>query len=69
MIRYREAEIAALRTAKVQAFVLTSGSLRATEMAEAFLKAIPKMRRILQKAKGGFIAKVTRAGGVELIHP
>jgi len=57
MIRYRETEITALRTAKVQAVVLTSGSLRATEMAAAFLKAIPKMRRVLKKAKGALLQR------------
>jgi hypothetical protein len=36
-------------------------------MAAAFMKALPKMRRVLRKVKGSFIAKVTRAGGVETL--
>jgi predicted nuclease of predicted toxin-antitoxin system len=68
MLRYRETEIAALRAANVRAFVLTSGNLKADDMAAAFMKALPKMRRVLRKVKGSFIAKVTRAGGVEILQ-
>ncbi len=67
MLRYRESEITAFRTARVRAFVLTSGNLKAIDMAEAFVRALPKMRRLLQKKSGPFIAKVTRAGAVAFV--
>lgn len=67
MLRYRETETAALLAAKVRAFVLTSGNLRADEMAEAFVKALPGMRRLLRKVKGPFVARVTRGGKTDLL--
>jgi predicted nuclease of predicted toxin-antitoxin system len=67
MLRYRETEIAALLAAKVRAFVLTSGNLRADEMAEAFRKALPRMESLLSKVKGPFVARVTRGGKTDLL--
>jgi predicted nuclease of predicted toxin-antitoxin system len=67
MLRYRETEIAALLAAKVRAFVLTSGNLRADEMANVFVKALPGMQRLLRKVKGPFVARVTRGGKTDLI--
>jgi hypothetical protein len=67
MLRHRETEMAALRDAGVRVFILTAGNLRAVDMAEAFMKALPRMQRLIGKMGGGFIAKVTRAGNVELI--
>jgi len=67
MLRHRETEIAALRDASVRVFILTAGNLRAVDMAEAFIRALPRMKRLLEKMRGGFIAKVTRAGNVELV--
>ncbi len=67
MLRHRQIEISALREAGVRAFILTSGNLKAVDMAEAFVKALPRMRRLLKKERGGFVAKVTRAGAVERI--
>jgi hypothetical protein len=67
MVRYRKTEIAALLAAKVRAFVLTSGNLRADEMAEAFVKALPRMERLLKKMRGAFVAGVTRSGSTQLL--
>jgi ribosome-associated translation inhibitor RaiA len=67
MLRYRETEITALLAAKVRAFVLTSGNLRADEMAAAFIKALPRMERFLRKVKGPFVARVTRGGKTDLL--
>jgi predicted nuclease of predicted toxin-antitoxin system len=67
MLRYPETETTALRDAGVRVFILTAGNLRAIEMADAFARALPKMQRLLRKVPNGFIAKVTRAGVVELI--
>jgi predicted nuclease of predicted toxin-antitoxin system len=68
MLLHREIEIRALREAGVRAFILTSGTLKAVDMAEAFVKALPRMQRLLKDMRGGFIARVSRAGAVELIH-
>ena len=48
-IRYRVAERQAIRRAKVRAFVLAAqGDLRAEMLAEIFLKALPKIRRVVK---------------------
>jgi predicted nuclease of predicted toxin-antitoxin system len=67
MLRYRETETSTLLAAKVRAFVLTSGNLRADEMAAAFMKALPKMERLLRKTRGPFVARVTGGGKAELL--
>jgi len=67
MLRYRETEITTLLAAKVRAFVLTSGNLRADEMAGAFIRALPRMERFLRKMKGPFVARVTRGGKTDLL--
>lgn len=67
-IRYRVAEKQALRRAKARAFVLTAqGDLRAEMLANSFLKALPKIRRVLETQKPPFIAKITRRGDVTLL--
>ena len=68
-IRYRSVEQAALVEASVGAFVLTSGNLSASEMAHAFVKAIPAMKRFMSRIPPPFIARVTRTGRVEAIYP
>jgi hypothetical protein len=66
-IRYRATEQQALRNAGVRAFVLASAQLRGSEMAEAYVKALPKMKRLLKNRPGPFIAKVTRGGSVSIL--
>jgi predicted nuclease of predicted toxin-antitoxin system len=62
-LRYRPLEIAALRASKARVFILTAGNLRGSEIATAFLNALPKMHRLLESHKGPFVARVTRSGG------
>ena len=67
-IRYRVAEKQAIRRAKVRAFVLAAqGDLRAETLAENFLKAMPKIQRLVERQKPPFIAKISRAGDVTVI--
>lgn len=68
-IRYRVAERQAIRRAKVRAFVLAAqGDLRADMLAEIFLKAMPKVRRMVKQQKPPFIAKISRGGDVTLLE-
>lgn len=68
-IRYRVAEKQAVRRAKVRAFVLAAqGDLRAEMLAEIFLKALPKVRRVVKQQKPPFIAKISRGGEVTLLE-
>jgi len=46
-LRYRPLEIAALRASKARVFVLTAGNLRGIEIAAVFLKALPRIFRVL----------------------
>ena len=68
-IRYRVAEKQAIRRAKVRAFVLAAqGDLRADMLAQNFLKALPKVRRAVEKRKPPFIAKISRGGDVTVLE-
>jgi len=46
-LRYRPLEIGALRASKARVFVLTAGNLRGSEIAAAFLAALPRMCLVL----------------------
>ena len=69
MMRRRPAEQLAIVKHGVRAFSLTSGEMKAQEMAEVFLKAMPKMKRLLRKHPEPFIAAVTRSGDITLVFP
>jgi hypothetical protein len=66
-IRYRVAEKQAIRRAKVRAFVLAQGNLRAETFAENLLKALPKIRRLVEKESLPFVAKISRADDVTVL--
>lgn len=68
-IRYRQNELAALLRHGVRAFAFTQGNLTAEEMAEIFLKALPRILRLVKKSHGPFIASVSRGGDVRLLLP
>ena len=65
-IRTRNVELEALMDAGVAAFVLTAGDLSGAEMAEALVKALPRMQRMVAKHLRPFIAAVSRPGEVTL---
>ncbi|HWY43356.1 MAG TPA: hypothetical protein VNX66_07665 [Candidatus Sulfotelmatobacter sp.] len=67
-IRFRELEKQALISSKARAFVLTARDVTGPEMAEIFVKALPKMLRILERTPGPFLARVTRGGQVDLLE-
>jgi hypothetical protein len=68
-MRKRPAEQVAVVRHAVRAFVLTSGEMGAREMASAFLRAMPGMRRLLAKVDGPFIAAVSRSGEGSVVFP
>jgi len=65
-IRYRAVELEALIQGKIPAFVFANGNLSAQTMAEAFAKALPKMKRYVGKYQTPFIAKVYQDGGLTM---
>jgi hypothetical protein len=66
-IRYRFQERTALFHAGVRAFVLARRSLSGAAMAEAFVQALPAMRRFVVRHQAPCIACVTQAGSVALL--
>jgi hypothetical protein len=66
-IRTRQNELVALLSAGVAAFVLTSGDVTGPEMAQAFVRALPKVRWMVVGEPRPFIARVSAGGGVILI--
>lgn len=66
-IRYRHVERLALIKAGVAAFILTSGDLQGEEMAQVFVKALPRINRFLQQQKKPFIAKIAKDGSVAML--
>jgi hypothetical protein len=59
-IRYRSQE-------RVRASVLGGRSLSGPAMADAFVQALPAMRRFIARYPAPFIARVTQAGRVSLL--
>ncbi len=66
-IRYRHVERLALMRAGVATFILTSGDLQGEEMAQIFVKALPRITRFLEKYDKPFIAKIAKDGSVSLL--
>lgn len=68
-IRRRQAEFQALLEAGVAAFVLTSGNLSGTATADAFVRAYPRMQKVLRDYASPFIAALDGSGNVKLLTP
>ncbi len=66
-IRYRAIEQRALMQSLVGAFILTARGLTGPEMAEIYVRALPRIRRLVAKSPRPFIASVSRSGVVTLI--
>ncbi|MGH9863441.1 MAG: hypothetical protein ACRD35_08465 [Candidatus Acidiferrales bacterium] len=65
-IRYRAAELAAVRRANVRLFSLIAKDLQGPEMAQIFVRAVPSIRRLVQRTPAPFLAKITRSASVSL---
>ena len=66
-IRYRNLERNALRNAGVAAFILIAGDLNGQEMAQIFLKAMPKIVQFLKARKRPFMATIGKSAAVTLL--
>jgi predicted nuclease of predicted toxin-antitoxin system len=65
-IRYRPLELQALRKSHAKVFVLTAGNLKGSEIAAAFVSALPRIRWIAASERQSFLATVSRTGKVRL---
>ena len=59
-IRYRPNERRTFLRSGVRAFILTSRNLTGEEMGKVFVKALGKMKKLVDKQRGSFIATVSR---------
>lgn len=59
-------EIVALLKSNTHSFILTSGSFTGPEMANAFIIAIPQMRRIISKIPAPVVCSVSKGGAVRV---
>jgi hypothetical protein len=66
-IRRRDAEFRALLAANVAAFVLTSGNLTGAAMGQAFVRAYPRMQKLIRDYARPFVASVDATGSVKLL--
>lgn len=66
-IRHRPSEKQALLGAGVRAFAFTSGSLSGAEMADAIVKALPKILKMLASRPNAFVARITATSDVAIL--
>src|SRR5215831_132620 len=66
-IRYRPAALEAYRKHKVRVFIFGSGEMKAQEMADAFVKALPKISRFAIRKASPFFARISRSGLVSIL--
>lgn len=66
-IRYRRNEMQALLSSKGRSFVLVSSNLPGVEIAEIFVKALGRMKKLCRKQRPPFIAHVHKNGSVVLM--
>ncbi len=66
-IRYRQAARSAAIAAGVALFIFTGKRMRAAATADALVRALPQMMRLLETERRPFIAKVSRSGAVTLL--
>jgi PIN like domain len=66
-IRRRPLEALAFRKAGLRVFALTSANRSGLEQAHAFVRALPKIRRLASR-RGPFIAKVLSGGAVRVLQ-
>jgi hypothetical protein len=55
-----------LLEARLRSFILVSGQLNGQQMAEAFIAAMPRIKKILATQPPPFVARVDRTGKVTI---
>ena len=68
-LRYRATEKYAVFHGGAKVFTLSSGNLTAEQMAEIFIKAVPRIEKIAAKEMPPFIAKIYSSGIVHVWVP
>jgi hypothetical protein len=66
-IKYRRNEMQLLLSSGVRAFVLISSNLTGAEIAQIFVKALPRIKKLCARQSAPFIAHVHKDGTVVLV--
>jgi PIN like domain len=66
-LRRRPNQRLAIKNSGLRVFTLTRGSWRSEEMSGAFTAAARKIRNLLNRNPGPFIARVTRSGDLSIV--
>ena len=66
-IRRKPNERLAIKNSGLRVFTLTRGNWRSEEMSGAFIAAARRIRNLLRRKPGPFIARVTRTGEISLL--
>lgn len=66
-IRYRSAALEAYRRHKIRVFIFGTGEIKAQEMADAFVKALPKISQFALTKAAPFFARISRSGSVSIL--
>jgi predicted nuclease of predicted toxin-antitoxin system len=64
-IAHRRLEMMAVQNSGARMFVLVSGNLSGSEMAQIFVQAVPSMKSFIAKTSAPFIAKIHKDGKVK----
>lgn len=67
-IRSNQVEIVELMASGTACFTLSSANATGDDMAQAFVKAMPVMKRFLTKFRPPFVATVTLSGAVSMLY-
>jgi hypothetical protein len=67
-IRHRETELAALKAARVPAFVLTAKGLTGAQNGEVLARALPAMARFVTGNRPPFIATVSASSRITMLY-
>lgn len=68
-IKYRALELAAVLAVKARVFTLSAGSVQGPEMAQVFVKAMPKIADYVKANLPPYIVRVTKSGQLVTIYP
>jgi predicted nuclease of predicted toxin-antitoxin system len=68
-IKYRMVELAAVVAAGAKVFTLTAGSVQGFEMADIFVKAMPKIKAYVEANTPPYIVRISKAGSLSTVYP
>ena len=68
-LKYRKVELAAVVAAKARVFALTAGSVQGSEMADIFVRAMPKIKAYVEASSPPYIVSISKTGLLSTVYP